>query len=201
MIDKHALIISILMLVGNATSFANSGDLKTTYRGVGVSAGMQTTSAAMFAHNGDKPYTTFNAEGGVLYMTKIGQSRFYFETGAYLGLINMGFDYYHDGPLERVVSRHCRLKIPFNCDYMIPLAGGFELIPSLGLGFTASVVSNISNETVEDTGLGFGIVFPHLGISLMKGNFMLGLSHEFFASIQSEIPFNGILQLKFAYLF
>ncbi|MBO4671450.1 MAG: hypothetical protein J5640_06375 [Bacteroidales bacterium] len=191
----------VLILAVSGPCFAQSGGLKPVYKGVCLSPGIQTTSAAMFAHNGDRPFPTFNAEAGMVYLVKLGESRFYFETGAYLGLINMGFDYYHDGPLERVISRHVRLKLPVNFDYMIPLGRGFELVPSLGLGFTASYVTNISNGTVEDSDPGFGIVFPHVGVSIMKDHFMAGVSHDFFASIQSEIPVSGILQLNLAYLF
>ena len=195
------LLTFALLITTISPCFAQNGDLKSIYKGIGLSSGIQTTSDPLFAYNDDRPFPTFNAEAGMIYMVRLGVSRFYFETGAYLGLINMGFDYYHDGPLERVISRHVRLKIPVNFDYMLPLGGGFELVPSLGLGFTASYVTNISNNVVEDSGLGFGAVFPHAGVSLMKDHFMIGISHDFFASIQSEIVLNGILLLNIAYLF
>lgn len=195
------LFPAVLLLMALSPCFAQTGVLKSAYVGICVAPGIQTTSAALFAHNGDKPYPTFNAEAGMVYMRRLGGSRFYFETGAYLGLINIGFDFYHDGPLERVVSRHARLKIPAYLDYILPLGGDFLLAPSFGLGLTASYVSNISNGVVEDSDPGVGVVFPHLGLNMMKGHLMIGLSHDFFASVQSEIPVSGILQLNLAYLF
>ncbi|MBO4566828.1 MAG: hypothetical protein J5695_06345 [Bacteroidales bacterium] len=198
---KKLLTVVLTFLIA-APCLAQDGDLKPIYKGISLSAGVQTTSAAMFAYNGDKPFPTFNAEAGYLYMAKLGESRFFFETGAYLGLINIGFDFYHDAPpVERVISRHYRLKIPFNFDYTLPLGGGVNLMPSLGLGFTASYVTNISNGVVEDSDPGIGIVLPHVGLSVMKDHFLIGLSHDFFASIQSEIPLNGILMLNASYLF
>lgn len=194
-------LIAIIVLAAALCPCYAQDELQPVYKGVQVSAGMQTTSATLFTYNGDRPFVTANGEGGMLYMSKLGASRFYFETGAYLGLINMGFDYYHDGPRERVISRHLRLKLPVNFDYMFPLGGGVEMIPSLGLGFTASYVSNISNGVVEDSGLGLGIVFPHVGLSVMKDRLMVGVSHDFFASIQSEIVLSGVLLLNLAYLF
>ena len=50
-------------------------------------------------------------------------------------------------------------------------------------------------------GLGFGGIFPHVGLSFMKGHFMAGVSHDFFGSIQSEVVINGIVQVNIAYLF
>ena len=195
------LSLTVLLVLASFRCFGQADELKPIYKGVQVSAGIQTTSSTLFSYNDDRPFPTVSAEGGMIYLTRLGASRFYFETGAYLGLVNMGFDYYHDGPLERVISRHVRLKVPVNFDLMIPVGRGFELIPSLGLGFTASIVSNISNDEVEDTGLGFGGIFPHAGVSLLKDHFMLGLSHDFFASIQSEVVLHGIMQISLAYLF
>lgn len=195
------LVTIFLLLATMSPCFAQSGDLKSTYKGIGISAGRQTVSYTLFTYNDDKPYPTFNTEGGLLYMSRLGASRFYFETGAYLGLINMGFDYYHNGPLERVISRHIRLKVPVNFDYMIPLGQGYELIPSLGLGFTASYITSLSNGEIEDNCLGFGGIFPHFGVSMMKDHFLVGVSHDYFASINSEIVINGILFLNLAYLF
>jgi hypothetical protein len=195
------LLTLVLLILTVSPCLARRGELKSRYVGIAVAPGVQTTSAAMFAHNGDKPFTTLSAEAGMLYMTRLGSSRFYFETGAYPGLINIGFDFYHDGPLERVVSRHIRLKVPAYFDYFLPLGGDFLFVPSFGLGLTASYVFNISNGVVEDSDPGVGVVFPHLGLNMMKGHFLIGLSHDFFASVQSQIPVNGMLQLNLAYLF
>ena len=198
---KKLLTVVLAFLIAGPC-LAQNGDLKPLYKGISLSAGVQTTSSALFAYNGDKPFPTLNAETGGIYLVKLGESRFFFDTGLYLGLINMGFEYWHDAPpVERVVSRHYRLKIPFNFDYALPLGGGVNLMPSLGLGFTASYVSNISHGVVEDSDPGIGIVLPHVGLSMMKDHFLIGLYHDFFASIQSEIPLNGVLMLNAAYLF
>ena len=195
-------LLSIILLgVAVLPCYGQTEILKPIYKDIQLSGGVQTTSATFFTYNGDRPFPTANGECGMLYMARLGVSKFYFETGAYLGLINMGFDYYHDGPRERVVSRHARLKIPVNFDYMLPMGSNLALLPSLGLGFTASYVTNISNNVVEDSDPGFGVIFPHVGLSMMTSHFMLGLSHDFFASIQSEVVLNGILQLHLAYLF
>ena len=154
---------------------------------------MQTTAAVMFAHPGEKPYPTFNAEAGYLAMFRLGESRFYFESGACLGMVDMGFG--------SLLSRHVRIKVPANFDYMVPMGGALKLVPSLGLGITASYVFNYAGGAADYSDPGVGVIFPHAGISLMTDHFLVGLSHDFFASVQSVVSVNGILQLNLAYLF
>ena len=167
--------------------------MKPVYRGIVVSPGIQTTAAVMFAQYDEKAFTTFNAEAGYLAMYRLAGSRFYFESGAGLGLVNMGFG--------NKLSRHLRLKIPANIDYMMPLGGDLRLVPSLGLGVTASYVSNYLDGDIDYSDPGVGVVLPHVGVSLMGEHFLVGLSHDFFASVQSTVSLNGILQLNLAYLF
>ena len=185
------LVFSVLLLAGLSPCFAQS--LEPSYKGVIVSSGVQTTAAVMFAHPDESPYQTFSAEAGYLAMYSLGESRFYIESGACLGLVNMGFG--------SLLSRHVRVKVPANLDYMIPMGGALKLVPSLGLGLTASYVSNFKNGSADYSDPGVGVIFPHAGISLMTNHFLIGLSHDFFASVQSVVSVNGILQLNLAYLF
>ncbi|MBR4826894.1 MAG: hypothetical protein IKZ91_03315 [Bacteroidales bacterium] len=185
------LLTAVLLLAALSPCFAQS--LKSSYKGVIVSGGVQTTAAVMFAHPDEGPYPTFSAEAGYLAMHRLGESRFYFESGACLGLVNMGFGSLH--------SRHVRVKVPASLDYMIPMGGALTLVPSLGLGLTASYVFNYENGAADYSDPGVGVVFPHAGVSLMTDHILVGVSHDFFASVQSVVSVNGILQLNLAYLF
>ena len=90
--DTKKLLTIVLLAFVLFPCFAQTDELKAQYKGVQRSGGVQTISYTLFSYNDDRPYPTFNTEGGMLYMARLGVSRFYFETGAYLGLINMGFD-------------------------------------------------------------------------------------------------------------
>ena len=184
-------LTSVLLLVALCPCFAQS--LKPSYKGIIVAPGVQTTAAVMFAHHDDSQYTTFSSEVGYIALYRLGSSRFYFESGADLGLVNMGFG--------SLLSRHVRVKVPANLDYMIPMGGALNLVPSLGLGLTASYVFNYANGAADYSDPGVGVIFPHAGIALMTDHFLVGLSHDFFASVQSVVSVNGILQLNLAYLF
>lgn len=189
--DMKKLLTSIMLLIALSPCFAQS--LKSSYKGIIVSPGVQTTAAVMFPDPDEGPYRTFGAEAGFLAMYRLGGSRFYLETGACLGLVDMGFG--------SLLSSHVRLKIPANLDYMIPMGGSLKLVPSLGLGLTASYVSNYKKGSPDYSDPGVGVICPHAGLSLMTNHFLLGLSHDFFASVQSVVSVHGFLQVNLAYLF
>ena len=185
------LLSTLLLLTALAPCFAQS--LKPSYKGIIVSPGVQTAAAVMFPDPDEGPYRTFGGEAGFLAMYRLGGSRFYVESGACLGLVDMGFG--------SLLSRHVRLKVPANLDYLIPMGGTLKLVPSLGVGVTASYVTNFENGVVDYSDPGVGVIFPHAGLSLMTDHFLVGLSHDFFASVQSVVSVNGLLQLNLAYLF
>lgn len=202
-----------ICIVVSAVSFTTvlaQGGLAEKYRSIQTIGHYQTSASPSFwvGENAEQTHH-FNVEAGVGYQVKIGNSSFYFDTGAYLGYITGDFFCSSETGWDKFQSKSVRLKLPIYFDYAINVSNNVTLFPSFGLAL--AIESYDSTETYYDYGspeeekehsLGFGIVLPHFGLdSIINNKFIVGLGWEYYLNTSSGISEIGSLTLKAGIVF